>query len=524
MFAVELGAALLIQLETDGGIVRILADAGDGRHDVNSRLPKAVSDFGGQAIHIDLMIGTHYDRDHLEGLIAIIENPAVSIGEAWLPPVANDTVLQMAGEPIPDRNLLALQFARPDGSQVLADYLDSKERVCLRLGGMERSVDRLREVKRRWSMDDDLPRPWRGREGFSAEAIEAVEGVFARHLSDAESTVESVTRARDTGRVLHGHGDDRMENPWELTERLQALGKRARGGKRRPIALDFDLEFQSWEAVPANASQLVTLAAIRKAAAKDAINAAWLNKVVTALRKKRVPIRCSTIPDGTPRRFGWDGSAKRFSPLAAGDKGPSIVLLGPSDSLVQKYAEKLPVGVYAMLFETRIPIKPITASNQLSYVMVVEHGQERILISGDAGCVDFRHGRNDPYFPDLLKELSTLNVVQVAHHAGYNSHFYRCLLDAGFPAQGSVTYLLLSHATNDEVRPTPEFSKFIENMALDRRNVSLLFTCQPQEAKVRDVKSVIAPVEGGASSSSGDVRLLFDGTSWTLRRHAVAVQ
>ena len=116
MFAVELGAAILLQFETKRGPVRILADAGEARHQVSKRLPKAMGAFGRGSV-IDLMIGTHYDADHLEGLVDIINDPSISIGEAWLPPVANDTQRHAADDAIGNRNLLALQLAGKDGER-----------------------------------------------------------------------------------------------------------------------------------------------------------------------------------------------------------------------------------------------------------------------------------------------------------------------------------------------------------------------------------------------------------------------
>ena len=168
-----------------------------------------------------------------------------------------------------------------------------------------------------------------------------------------------------------------------------------------------------------------------------------------------------------------------------------------------------------------MPVKPITPSNQLSYIFVVEDSEQRILIAGDAGCVDFKVQNTKTYFPDLIAALSPLQIVQIAHHAGNNAHFYRCLLKSNFPTQEEMSYLMLSHATLDKHRPSDIFAKFIESLGRDDRQVQLLFTSTPKEPKVRDFKELIASV-AGRSRQSGDVRLCFD-RHWRVTHHAVRV-
>ena len=105
MFEVQLGAAVLLQFQTEEGrTIRVLADGGEDRTfpsgNVLDKLLHAMDSFGDQRRHLDLIVGTHYDADHLDGLVPIIKDPTVSIKEAWLPPVANDAEQHAADEPI----------------------------------------------------------------------------------------------------------------------------------------------------------------------------------------------------------------------------------------------------------------------------------------------------------------------------------------------------------------------------------------------------------------------------------------
>lgn len=84
MFDVQLGAALLLQFEGAKGQVRVLADAGHRKYKVAGKLTAAFADFADGDRRIDLIVGTHYDADHLAGLVDVIKDPTLDIGEIWL--------------------------------------------------------------------------------------------------------------------------------------------------------------------------------------------------------------------------------------------------------------------------------------------------------------------------------------------------------------------------------------------------------------------------------------------------------
>ena len=68
MFEVQLGAAILLQFKVGDDVVRILADAGikTSRYPKDHVLKKLLPILSkGNARRIDLIIGTHYDEDHL---------------------------------------------------------------------------------------------------------------------------------------------------------------------------------------------------------------------------------------------------------------------------------------------------------------------------------------------------------------------------------------------------------------------------------------------------------------------------
>lgn len=268
-------------------------------------------------------------------------------------------------------------------------------------------------------------------------------------------------------------------------------------------------------------SQMYSLVSMERSTAKKAINAKALYDVVRALRARNVLMRSEIIEDGTPKNFAWDRISKRFVERGDVSSSPSLQLLGPSRSLVKKHWDKLPVGdALEMAFTYSMALKSITPSNQLSYVMRFEHRRQGILVTGDAGMVDFTEDRN-AYYPSLLSALLPLHVIQIAHHGGANAHFYRVLNAAKYPEQHDTSYLLLSHATEDKYRPSIEFRDFVMAGRTFGDDMVVLFTSRPSAAKVAGYENAIYPVVGKARDV-GDVRLEFGRSAWTVVKHSIA--
>lgn len=522
MFEVQLGAALLLQFKTNAGkTVRVLADAGVSAtgyqpDHVHRKLAGAFSAFEEKAQRLDLIIGTHYDADHLEGLVPIIEDSRIDIGEAWMPPVANDTEIHALEESVQDRHLLGRQLAGEAGKELLYAYLRAKADVCKELQDLERMADEYESLTRTVAPEQypNIER-WEG-------SLDVHVNYFERHIKDADETL-SIWE--------HTHADEDIEAPpptipnWGRVPRHYILDLPF--PRPQPYWSDSHRrEFfrHAWsENHTAAIAQARSIAYIRRAAAKDAINATSLYKVVTALKARKIPTSYQMIEDGRPRRFVWKAQCNQFVPGAnLNSDGPELMLLGPSESLVKKHWNKLPIGDYlAMVAFTSIPIKSITASNQLSYVARFSANEQGLLVCGDAGCVDFKAERGN-YHKELISSLLPLHIIQIAHHGGNNARFYNVLLEAGYAAQTDQSLLLLSHAEDDKFRPSKEFGWFIEKVRKEGDDIQLLFTSRPTADKVKDYQQIIHPVVG-APNAVGDIRIQFDGNHWLVISHAVRV-
>jgi len=549
MYEVQLGASVFVQFKLDSGkVVRILADAGTshGKYPEEHIYHKVYAEFG-QDIndrYIDLIVGTHYDMDHLNCLVPIINDTTITIKEAWLPPVENDTEVGSDESELHDGSMLAIQLLKDNGSNILGKYLDYKRRVCIALWRDKEKVEKhfglfeqneKRSEIRRKLMDHEIVFSSTN-EDAGRNNLETAEGYFSAHILDAQYTL-----GKEEG---YDHADVNISSLLSLDELLLHPNNPIISLFTKDL-LDiwlYDTQLLSSRIIkhkladevllskyaPDPRSLALNLAFIQKSAAKDAITAIYLDNVVKALKKRNIPIKCQVIDNGTPRKFMFDETSGIFTESAIPNGGLELCLLGPSKGLVKKHRHRLPEGSYALLAAfTSIPIESITPSNELSYIFRFGYKGQGILISGDAGCVDFtKAGKTREYHQALLDALLPLQVIQVAHHGGRNAHFYRVLLAAGYGSQNESSLLLLSHETNSRPRPSKVFFGFVDfvhsQKPIMQNGMKLLFTSQPKPDKVEEYKTLVHKAIG-TKNHQGDIQLKFKSKSWEVSKHSISV-
>lgn len=511
MFEVQLGAAVLLQFSVDGRMVRVLADAGvraKGYKPTHVR-DKLLKLLPQDDRRIDLIIGTHYDEDHLNGLVPLIQDQDFQFGEAWLPPVANDTEFFPLDSAPTSANLLPHQFATDSGKEILQAYLDRKQS----------DIMGLLKVRPESNLDEQSG-------GLTQINLH---NLPAQRISlDPQDQMKFFADHAERHDEECWHGEElETDTPDDLEDLLQWRIHQGNKFYFRSQATSFEtlakeLKYLQNPNPEISAAQFRTIDNIRKGTAGDAINAKALFAVVEALQKRSVPFKTEIIPDGTPRFYRWSSATGKFALSRDSGDGLSFTLLGPSQSLVRKHRDRLPVVEYAKVaFFFLGEIQSISPSNQLSYIGCFQHLGQRILISGDAGCVDFKNG-SKTYYPRLLEQLKPLHVIQVAHHGGRNAYFYRVLSAAEYEKQEEQSFLLLSHAENDKTRPSDIFHDFLLTARNDGDDIKLLFTSMPKREKVVDYLTAIHPVIG-PSKKRGDIGLVFEGQSWRVTSHAIQV-
>lgn len=527
-FEVQLGAGMLIQLRDAGNSpITVLADAGvhasgyDDDH-VLLKLPHTLDSFSKGNRRIDLIVGTHYDADHLCGLAPIIRDRSIEIGEIWLPPVADDEAPNPMGASLWENQYLALKWQGEEGERRAMDYLAAQWQQCEKLRSLEREALLLSEEADGISWKVDL---LRRREALLAEKpkepfgrkkdFASLRQVFRDHLKECSDL------PGDEGCDCHANMEIGLDGPLDALPGFASY----HGKLLRWDALPKERREWLFQKDPSRAARSsLSFAQLRKATASNAITASHLAEVVKAISERSdISIKCRVIPNGTPVKFKWSGRSRKFLQGAAtGQNEPVITLLGPSEALVKKHRDKLPFIERAnVAFFAAIPIKAITPSNQLSYIFRIDHESQGLLVTGDAGCVDYKPRSRGPFFPSLVEQFSSLNVIQVAHHAGYNGYFYRVLLEEAVKYPKEEVFLILSHATRDKSRPSEEFKTFIGNLR-QRALPSLLFTSEPRSDNVEGFEDLVFAAVG-PKGDRGDIRLSFDGKVWNVDSHAIQV-
>lgn len=565
MFEVQLGAAMLMQFRlASGEIVRILADAGVDKASgyktdhVFSKLFDSLGSATGvwtdfdttTAPRLNLIIGTHYDEDHLRGLVPIINHHALPIDEIWLPPVQDDQADVSVSSVSGGNANLAQRLLDDDGRTVIREYLHNKaqriqevDRIYQKLEAQEERLQELDLTGR----NETIAVPEFKSDDWN---LEGVIHYFEWHIRVANRTL-GIRDDEDH----HPHDDDEQQEFDTLQEALDANVQRW----QYRMACHWDdhrhFNFSMWLkefnralaigliAPGTQTPEFLALANIRKSLAKDAITAIHLDEVVKAIRARHtagvtpaIRIRCETISEGQPRYFFWDKNRFREGHPTAKKSELGFHLLGPSAQLVAKLQKKIPVGLMMLAYSDKgLKSGSVTPSNRLSYVMRFHLNDEAILISGDAGFSDFSPSGTTHFYPDLLAQLKSLQVVQVAHHGGINHRFYQALYSANLPKQTSWCFLLLSHSEDDKTRPRAEFGRFANLFRWDQRDdVSVLFTSQPMPDKVTAFDDLVHPPvlpSGKSVAKRGDVRLGFpftpdstrSNTAWRVEAHAIKV-
>lgn len=504
MFDVQLGAALLIQFRAGEQVVRVLADAGTSmsgypKEHVLEKLDQVLQRKEGERPpRIDLLIGTHYDADHLNRMVPVID--AYEIGEAWLPPVANDTDPPAEDwEDLRASNLLGRQFSGEDGAERLHRYLQEKAKVLAQAGQLR---------------------------GRLTGVLEPITGNFrSRVLRESILPDRYVPYDEETFNAALKSACQFLEEP------IDHACRDVRLPLEHKHVLRTNNEFRSYRAssLVAPASAARSLAYIERSAAQDALTAKSLKEVVDALERRKVPTRYEYVQDGRPSYFSWRKSEGRFRQVASARKNQlTITLLGPSRSLIAKYWKRLPVGEYLQFALMKaLPVEGITPANELSYSMVFRCMDQRVLVSGDTGFVDFKPiespARDAGFYPEMIRQLAApLQVVQVAHHGGHNKYFYHALEAAQYPQGTGTSYLLLSHEVKGKSRPSRIFSMFLARLGGKINKVRILFTSEPRADAVTDYRERASPpVPKNQNSDRGDVRLLYANKRWVVKKHAI---
>lgn len=511
MFAVGLGSSIYLRCRSETDEIRVLADGGVGHGISETLVERKLSTIlcDENADRIDLIIGTHYDEDHLRGLVPVVKH-GWAIGELWLPPILDDTANLVSDILPPPSKLLGSRF-KEDPTYVVR-YVSEKIKAIRTCREVESRLGSERQFSR-------LP------ETFDATSPESRAGLLEQLRAELRLNDD------DDGAEF-GECDEHVDDAdWNDEVGLHRALRRHFYQEDPSISLRFVYEPMNWPLSGRYLEHLVSrgmagpalysIARIRRAKVKDAINALALDDLIQATAGTGIRVRFEHIAKGQPIEFHWDSPDRRFrrgGPLVT--NGTRLVLLGPSDLLIKRHATKLPVqDSIGLALVVRDRLKGISPSNQLSYVMKIEHDEQSVLICGDSGFNDFM--TKQAVEPAIAAELKHISVLQVAHHGGNAYRFYRVLENVWAGKRGNPPIMLLSHGENDGFRPIPEFGKLVEVVSLKNSPPFIAFTSKPDPLNVQSFRNQIFKATPAAPAASGDVKLEFTAGQWKCVKHAI---
>lgn len=311
---------------------------------------------------VDLMVGTHFDADHLEGLALVVEE-GLAVGHAIVPPQVAPT-----GETV---TMPGVRGSRGLGSPMLADHFASGRSISEIYAPLDRRAEAvLRSVQ---TLDDQIRR------------IELREGDAVRSGRPASER-----------RATHADATQIAEDA-NLGSIARLLDVAARGADRR------ELHTPSMRRFERAASML----------SRELISAKSLKRLVEALENAEIPWSAPAAPDDAG---ALDGAS------AAGVK---LWHLAPTRRYVAHFASNVAdvwdrvMRALALEVDTSLP----TLSNRLSHVLVIEDGAGASLaICGDAGF-QFGRGVPDSLADGWKVPFGRIGLLHLPHHGGYWGRF-----------------------------------------------------------------------------------------------------
>lgn len=382
---------------------------------------------------IDLLIGTHYDGDHLAGLAYLVKelSDEVEIRHAFIPPLlhpAAATVRTIRG---------------------LADELTHNE---LDLGATLRVLDeQVADLAEAVAGVPTAPPSGLLHEAaqFPADRPEMELARSVPSLEALDEAVEELSKAE-------------LNNLAAICEAAAVITREARQQAVDPV--------EWWAALLHSSTDGYTGAAAGTAA--NAVSCVAMNKLIEALSDAGVPFSIPVAP-GKAEWIGED--AWQFAQLA------------PTEALINERRESLPIGTFYLAMG--LPSKH-KVSNQLSYIWAVrrkpvmsseDHWDTGVLLTGDS-LFDYL-----PTNADLL--VQTCSLIKIPHHGGSWGSFGAFYKTDGW---GAVCHQVVLHTTIKEcskAHPSSNYTRLIEALrAAGGPQIIQTFANAPAEPAVAGCK------------------------------------
>lgn len=445
---------------------------------------------------IDLLIATHRDEDHLEGLVKVVESGKFDIRCVWAPIILTPTF-----DPLFRSRTLA-QFSTfteaamryPDGA--LDAALDDMESALTRRlhDGIKARITEKERV-----LDHVMPL-MRNRSAALPE-------------NDGRYDIPGLdNRPLLAGLVSLGTQIERNTDVATLAD-LRLRSYRGRLDDDLGEANAFPEHFLGSRSGPLDYVALLSRATVRAVS--------WVTRgtrFIQACKKASIPLHMPMVAD---RQV-----SKGRLPGAPSFDGVEMRLLSPTEGLVAEYASDLALPEGAELLMRAL--RPVTPANKPSYVFTLKVGDAVALFTGDSGFTDFVESpgsKDHGYREDRIKLAAEASWVKVPHHAGSFEYFDRCFEHAaelGILKTGIFVSCLgpdgKKHAT-----PNKDFETFAQNLRNTvKPKPQFHFTNRP----MRDRFDEVCPNCNQSGDGVGPPCLEYasgNGNKWNLKNKAALI-
>lgn len=372
--------------------------------------------------NLGLLVGTHYDADHLGGLLQVVHAYRDEIRLALVPPVIDDFGL---------RARRIVRGGRLSGAEDGFDVVDNgnaglpflAHRLTKGFGpalteydhALEPFVFLLKSLT--GHLDDGLPSGrWDSEELLDLPEDEPQESPFTeehnqkRRLGKLSEAAPNLERDLDVFRIAalrHAlrklKSAEQLPNARDLIEVALKMAMRGSPSRNAWMPSRWDSGIHS---APLTIQRIVR---ILKQEGNRTITACWLDDLVQALESYGIHWDVALAPDQCQWVLG---------PI-------EICQLEPTTALLKRHEHRIPVETHL----ERLSRVQSTPANQLSYVFALrgKRGQGKqdrpgVLITGDSGF------RDDPSGCETI--VAACSLVHVPHHGGSWGKFHTRLITA----------------------------------------------------------------------------------------------
>jgi hypothetical protein len=422
----------------------------------NAMISPRLSELSDRTCGLDLLVGSHYDGDHLCGLTKVIEHFEGRVRFALVPPVIHPTrrIGRGLGARYLRRSPRCRWSASPAADGPFLAYALHQHGLAGALKELDQRAELLGSAAVKFA-NSFAPNRVDRLEDSPRRASHPTRQRWAELTQPANTDVEREDLLHDVFEVMRAQG---LSNLARVAFAALTIVRSVSGGPAGAAG--------AWQAALAMSGQDAQIAGAIKSQAAKAITARWLDTLIRTLNHWRIDWDVTLAPP----------SAKWLTGT------PQLCQLEPVSGLVRQHMKLIP---QATALELSLNTPPSTPANQLSYAFALRANDcgPAVLITGDSGFERLPSGSRDV--------IAACSLVDVSHHGGQWGCFGDAVADAHAASssssgahQGRPMILYTSAAEGGANPPTDRVQQLRAALATRGCSVHSLYANMPEPAAI----------------------------------------